>query len=108
MSADNETLEDTEVNCGGAIITMRDRRVRTAFVGLILLFPVLMAVSGPRQSLNPRTGLLVLGVEAVLAVGLLAAARERKLLHARRASGARNRPHVLPPARGADVRATTH
>jgi hypothetical protein len=86
---------------------MRDRRVRTVFVGLIFLFPLLMAVSGPRQSLNPRAGLLVLGVETVLAVGLLAAARERKLLQAQRASVARNRPHVLSPARGADARPTT-
>ena len=94
---------------------MRDRRVRTAFVGLTLLFPFLMAATGSPQPLSPRTVLTVLAVEAVLAGGLLAASRERRLLLAERASpaaaapasSAPSFPHVRVAGRRPAVRATT-
>ena len=59
---------------------MRDRRVRVAFLGLILAFPLLMVTIGTGARAIRGTALMILGVEAVLIAGLNAAARERRQL----------------------------
>ena len=56
---------------------MRDRRIRAAFVGLILTFPMLMTLTSGRAS-DLSMAKTVLGVEATLAVGLLLAAKARR------------------------------
>ncbi len=58
---------------------MRDRRVRLAFLGLILAFPLLMTLTGGR-ALDRETAKAIFAVEAVLTVGLLFAARSRREL----------------------------
>jgi hypothetical protein len=63
---------------------MCDRRVRTAFVLLILAFPALMALANPRRTSwrDAAPGVVLTG--SVLALGLLTAARERgRLLQGR-------------------------
>jgi hypothetical protein len=57
---------------------MRDRRVRVVLVGLILAFPLLMVgVTDARTSSFRQAALPILGVEAVLIVGLHTASSER-------------------------------
>ena len=63
---------------------MRDRRVRTVFVALILAFPVVLAAVGGGRSLSRPTIGTLLAVEGIVAGGLLAAASERRRLLAER------------------------
>lgn len=63
---------------------MRDRLVRVAFVGLILVFPLLMVLANPRTSTARQAALSLLLIESVLAVGLSTAARDRRRLRADR------------------------
>ncbi len=63
---------------------MRDRRVRVAFVGLILAFPMLMVLANPRATTARQAALPLFLIESVLAVGLTTAARERPRLLAGR------------------------
>ena len=75
---------------------MRDRRVRFAFVGLILGLPWMLCLRSPRQPDPParaaRFGYdfkptpMVWGVELLVVFGLLHAARERKRLLSARAA----------------------
>jgi hypothetical protein len=78
---------------------MRDRRVRAAFVALILVFPILMTAMGARRSVPRSTVGTLLAVEGILAGGLLAAASERRRLRVERPRmshrrGAPSLPHV--------------
>lgn len=91
---------------------MRDRRARSAVVGLVLLFPVLIAAAtpAPRAAAARPTALTVLGVEVVLVGGFCTALRERRRLLAERvaprqasAGRAPSLPHVRT-ARPATVR----
>ena len=77
---------------------MHDRRVRVAFLGLILAFPLLMAATGTGMWASREAVLLIVGVEAVLIAGLKAAARERRqLLHDRNSVFVAGRPVTNAP-----------
>jgi hypothetical protein len=75
---------------------MRDRRVRLAFLGLILAFPFLIVGVSPRGSGRPSglasEALPLLAVEVLLVGGLAFAARERIHLLARAPSAHRPTP----------------
>jgi len=58
---------------------MRDRHIRTVFLGLILALPPLILATSPHA---PGSAAMACGIEAVLVVGLALAARERQGLRA--------------------------
>ncbi|GAC1475071.1 MAG: hypothetical protein NVSMB9_26740 [Isosphaeraceae bacterium] len=70
---------------------MSDRRVRAAFIGLILAFPLLMLRMSPRASTVRQAALPLFLVESMLAFGLMSAYRERQRLLTER-----QRPVVSP------------
>ncbi len=77
---------------------MRDRRLRWAFVGLILALPLFMALLDRRATVREAV-VPVLLTECVLAAGLLIAARERPRLLAERVAPPRQ-PLPSPEIRG--------
>ena len=88
---------------------MRDRRVRVAVVGMMLIFPALMVGMSPRTTSVREAVLPVLATEVILVAGLSGVARERQRLAAERTAPAgrpavvASVPHVSRPVRRAPV-----
>jgi hypothetical protein len=70
-------IEDRDVRDRRSDPAMRDRRARLAFLGLILAFPVLIALTTGKL-LDRETMRTVFGVDAILICGLVFVARSRR------------------------------